>query len=308
MRDTVSVIITTKNEADRLPACLESIKKQTYKHIETIVVDNHSSDATKDIAKNFGVRVLDEGPERSAQRNFGAQKSKGKYLLFLDADMELTPGVVGECVKIMGHKTMSRGQKAENPSASSGLRTGIAENNKQDCSLLIDHCPNLLALVIPEKSFGIGFWAQCKALERSFYLNVPWIESARFFQKKAYLVVGGYDETLTGPEDFELAQRVKQHFGEECTGRISSFILHNEGKLSLGKTLKKKYYYGKKMSEYRKKQSAKGYFDKQANIFERYRLFFRKSSIIRHSPITFGGMVIMKTLEMGAVMIGANFR
>lgn len=269
----VSIVITTKNEKYRLPACLKSINKQTYKYIEIIVIDNNSTDQTKDIAKSFGVQVFDKGPERSAQRNFGASHAKGDYLLFLDADMELTPEVVGECVK-----------KIHEPRPKTY---------------------DLKALVIPEKSIGIGFWAQCKALERSFYLNVPWIESARFLQKKAFYDVGGYDEKLTGPEDFELPQRLKMTYGEECVGRISSFILHNEGKLSLGKTLKKKYYYGKKMSEYRKKQSSKGYFDKQASMWMRYRLFFSKSSILLHDPITFMGMLVLKTLEMGAMTVGA---
>ena len=296
----VSIIITTKNESEHLSACLESIKKQTYKHIETIIVDNNSSDQTKDIAKSFEVKVFDKGPERSAQRNFGAKYAKGEYLFFLDADMELTLTVVEECVKVMGQETMSNKQKELQDSKQRTV------NNKQNYrSLLIDYCPKFLAVVIPEKSFGIGFWAQCKALERSFYLGIPWIESARFFQKKAFLEVGGYDEMLTGPEDFELPQRFKQIFGEESTGRISSFILHNEGKLSLGKTLKKKYYYGKKMREYRKKQSANGYFDKQTSIWRRYKLFFSKSSIILRNPITFVGMLVLKTLEMGAMIVGA---
>ena len=59
------------------------------------------------------------------------------------------------------------------------------------------------------------------------------------------------------------------------------------------------------MSEYRKKQSAKEYFDKQANIWLRYGLFFSKSSIILQKPIMFLGMLVLKTLEMSAVMVGA---
>lgn len=268
--DVVSIIVTTRNEAGRLPACLASIKKQSYPYIETIVVDNASTDTTKAVARSFDVQVLNKGPERSAQRNFGAQKAKGMYLLFLDADMELTPRVVEECIDLINRI-------------------------------------KVYGVVIPEQSFGIGFWAECKTLERSFYLNVPWIESARFYQKTAFQDLGGYDETLTGPEDFELSQRCKQLFGEKRIGRISSFILHNEGKLSLGKTLKKKYYYGKNMNQYRKKQSAKGYFDKQANIFMRYGLFFRRKRIILRNPVVFLGMLLLKTLEMGAVAAGKIF-
>lgn len=266
----VSIIITTKNEEEYISHLLESIRKQAYKTVETIVVDNNSTDKTKAIAKSFGVSVFEKGPERSAQRNFGALKAKGAYLLFLDADMELTPQVVEECVDLI-------------------------------------YKDKLCGVVIPEQSFGIGFWAKCKALERSFYLGVPWIESARFYQRTIFQDLGGYDETLTGPEDFELSQRCKQLFGVKSIGSISSFILHNEGKLSLWGSLKKKYYYGKKMSQYQKKESAKGYFYKQANIFTRYGLFFQKKRIILGNPIVFMGMLIMKALEMGAILLGKLF-
>lgn len=273
-QDVVSVIITTKNEAEKLPACLKSIQQQTYKHIEIIVVDNNSSDDTKQVALSFHVRLFDKGPERSAQRNYGASVSRGAFLLFLDADMELTPRVVEECMEAVREKSTNKGIK-------------------------------LIAVVVPEKSFGKGFIARCKAMERSFYLGVGWIESARFFRREAFLEIGGYDESLTGPEDFELAQRVKLRFGDTSTGRITAFILHNEGFLTLSTTLKKKFYYGKKMKTYRLKTSAKGYFGKQASIMERYRLFFSKSSIIRQDPITFLGMIVLKTLEMMALFFGS---
>lgn len=272
----VSVIITTKNESSHIGACLTSVKCQTYRHIETIVVDNNSADQTKEIAKGYNVRVFNKGPERSAQRNFGARLAKGKYLLFLDADMELTPTVVEECVNVMRQKTMSKGQKE-----------------------------HFKALVIPEQSLGIGFWAACKALERSFYLGVPWIESARFFRKEEFIDSGGYDEELTGPEDFEFPQRFKKIFGQTSVGRISSFILHNEGKLSLAKILRKKYHYGRKMWEYKNRFASKGYFDKQANILSRYTLFFCKPGELVKHPIIFIGMIILKTLEMSAIFFGA---
>ncbi len=189
------------------------IRKQTYQNIETIVVDNNSSVATKEIAEKYTGKVFNHGPERSAQRNLGAQRSKGEYLLFIDSDMELSRDVIKDCVD----RTMSNSE--------------------------------IKGLVIPEASFGEGFWAQCKKLERSFYVGIDWMEAARYFDRKTFLQTGGYDLGMISGEDWDLSQRVAQR-GE--LGRIESFIYHNEGKLKLVKSLSKKFYYAKKFGAYKK--------------------------------------------------------
>lgn len=206
----VSAIITTKNEKKHIETCLKSIASQAYKNIEIIVVDNNSSDETKLIAKRYTDKVFNFGPERSAQRNLGAKKAKGKYLFFIDADMVLGKNVIKECV-----------EKCE--------KSGYG------------------AVIIPEKSFGEGFWTDVKAFERSLYEGDAAIEAARFFEKEIFVKSGGYDEKITGPEDWDLPQRVRQI----CNiGRINSFILHDEGRTSVIKLAKKKYYYGLKVPAY----------------------------------------------------------
>ena len=85
MNDLVSVIVTTKNSGRTIGVCLQSIKDQDYGNVEIIVVDNQSSDNTKEVSVKYTVKVYDKGPERSAQRNYGAIKSSGKYLLFIDS-------------------------------------------------------------------------------------------------------------------------------------------------------------------------------------------------------------------------------
>jgi glycosyltransferase involved in cell wall biosynthesis len=94
----VSVIVTTRNSARTLDACLRSIRGQTYPQIELVVVDNGSSDETGSIARSYADRVLDAGPERSAQRNAGVAASSGESLLIVDSDMVLDRDVVGACV------------------------------------------------------------------------------------------------------------------------------------------------------------------------------------------------------------------
>ncbi|HDY87235.1 MAG TPA: glycosyltransferase, partial [bacterium] len=87
------------NEEKNIANCLQSIKKQQYpqKKIEIIVVDNYSTDKTVDTAGQFTDAIYKHGPERSAQRNFGAEKAHGKYILIIDADMILSENVIREC-------------------------------------------------------------------------------------------------------------------------------------------------------------------------------------------------------------------
>ena len=83
----VSCIIPTFNSAQFLAAALESVRGQTYPHVELIVSDDGSSDGTEAIARGSGaafVRGERAGP--AANRNRGVEHSTGELLAFLDAD------------------------------------------------------------------------------------------------------------------------------------------------------------------------------------------------------------------------------
>jgi 4,4'-diaponeurosporenoate glycosyltransferase len=88
----VSIIIPARNEASNLPTLLDSLKKLNYPRFEVIVVDDHSDDATWEIAKSYGVKVIaaDEKPEHWAGKTWacwqGAQAATGEFYLFTDAD------------------------------------------------------------------------------------------------------------------------------------------------------------------------------------------------------------------------------
>ena len=95
---TVSVVVPTKNSALTLGRLLRSVRAQSFPAVELIVVDNHSNDDTISIAARYADRVVDHGPERSAQRNRGVALASGQYVFMVDSDMELTPGTVAACV------------------------------------------------------------------------------------------------------------------------------------------------------------------------------------------------------------------
>ncbi|MFH0864244.1 MAG: glycosyltransferase [Candidatus Gottesmanbacteria bacterium] len=262
-RFLVSVLVHTRNSSRTLDQLLNSIRRQTYKNIEIIVVDNNSHDNTKSIASRYTTKIYNFGPERSAQRNFAAKQAKGEYLLVPDSDMILDKNVIAECIDT------------------------------------IVRDPNIKAVVICEKSIGKGFWTKCKALERKCYEGDENIEAARFFEKNVFWEMGGYDENLTGPEDWDLPQRIKRKYK---TGRIKSSILHDEGEVFLLQLAKKKYYYGLKVSDYIKKHPLES--TAQQVIYLLRPAFYRNWRILLKEPIVTMGMVFMLSLEQGAGFIG----
>lgn len=99
-RPLVSVIIPAYNEERAVSDCLDSLAKQSYRPLEVIVVDDGSSDKTKDQIKKFKVKLLKQnhkGP--GSARNLGAAKAKGEILVFVDADMTFDKNFIIDLVK-----------------------------------------------------------------------------------------------------------------------------------------------------------------------------------------------------------------
>lgn len=219
-KDLISVIIPTFNESAVIGRLLRSIKSQSYSNVEVIVVDDGSSDTTISISRKFTKKVFGrKHAERSVQRNFGANKSKGKFLFFLDADMELSQNVIKECVE-------------------------VCVKNK-----------NVGGVIAPEESVANSFWEKVKAFERSFY-NIEgdnFIDAARFFRRDVFEKAGGYDETITGPEDWDLPEAMQKR-GYKID-RVKSKIFHHERVPTLYSLVKKKYFYALKSHRYLKKQN-----------------------------------------------------
>src|SRR6202158_4634647 len=95
----VSVLIPARNEEACLGDCLQSLVSQAGVPFEIIVVDDHSTDRTREIAQSFpGVRVVDAGPlpqgwtGKNNAVTTGARQAKGEWLLFTDADTIHIPG------------------------------------------------------------------------------------------------------------------------------------------------------------------------------------------------------------------------
>jgi len=209
----VSVIIPTFNSSSAIDTCIKSVISQTHDNTEIIVVDSGSVDDTKNIVRKYEkVKFFNIGSERSRTyaRNYGVKNAKGKYLIFLDSDIELSPKVIEECIE----KTRE----------------------------------NFEVVTFPEAIVGEGFWAACRALEAKCYLGDDLIEAPRFFSRHTFNEVGGFDENMTAGEDWDLRERVLQR-GYKIA-RIKAMTMHHEGKVNPIMRIKKKYDYGRTLDKY----------------------------------------------------------
>jgi len=244
--------MTTKNEQQHIASCLDSIINQTYPRTEILVIDNNSTDKTKEIAKKYTYQVYNYGNERSEQRNYGLlEKAKGDYLIYLDADMILKRNLLEESIKQIG---------------------------------------NSAALHIPEKILGKSYYSRVRNFERSFYDGTV-IDGARFFKKESFIKTGGFNEKVTGQEDWEIDLQIKKD-----GGRISllknSWINHNEAEFNLKKYLDKKSYYSKTFDIYKEKWKWNEDVKKQLSPYYRFIGVFTENGkwkkLVRHPILTMG--------------------
>jgi len=265
----VSVIIPTLNSERVLEKCLNSLMTQKYKEVEVIVVDDGSTDSTVKIAESFNCKVI-RNPKRgrAEAKNEGIKFSSGKYLFFVDSDMEITPNVISECVN-------------------------LAENNRF-----------VGGIVIPERSIGNSFWVKVRDFEKDFYAGTV-VESARFFPAKLVKEAGGFEEGLIFFEESTLQYKI-QRKGYNRFLRANSVILHHEENFTLIAWLKKKFTYGKTLQVYNYKYE--DYSRMQTRVEARLGLFFKNWRKFLRRPLLGLGVILLKSLEYSAVMFGSIFK
>ncbi len=286
MHPLVSVIVTTKNEEKNIGMCLKSIKCQSYRNIEIIVVDNYSGDKTKEIAGRYTDLVYDKGDGMAAQRNYGVGVCGGEYIIYVDADMILAPFTIESCV-------------------------GVFKSN-----------PLITGLYIPEIIIGRRLWSKIRRFERSFY-DATVIDAVRFIKKDVFIKAKGFDESFSPFADWDFNRKIsvlgepellgayavpdylngaENHFEtevenflvfngfsrEDLSNKYNNVIFHNETNMNLSGYLRKKSRYIKE--DYHKYINKWGKDDiivrKQFGLFYRYFKIFTENGkwkkLLRH--------------------------
>ena len=229
----LTAVIPTKNEGRNIRACVASFLPAVREGwAEVIVVDNASDDdtAAQAAAMAPGVRVIQKGPERSAQRNEGWRQARGEFVFFADADMRVPEETLRE------------------------LQTKMTDSGPD-------------AFYVREVRVGKGWWTQNRNFERSFY-DATCIDALRVIRRSLLEKVGGYDETFTGPEDWDLDRKILQV--TQNTALTDGHLLHDEQRLTFRRMLEKKAYYSGGFEAYQRKWNRDAVIRKQFGFAYRF--------------------------------------
>ncbi len=187
----LSILIPTYNEAERLPALLESLQSQfgaQLESVEVLVADGGSTDDTARVARAQGVRVLEAPPGRGAQLAAAAQAARGRWLWTLHADAGVAPDAIA--------RVLDYCQRAPRPWAC--------------CHARFD-----------TESFAMRF-IDCMADGRARLLQRPYGDQGLLVTRSLYEQTGGYEEVPL-MEDLRLAAACARARGGP--GRVETTLL-----------------------------------------------------------------------------------
>lgn len=190
----ISLIVPCFNDAEYVRDALESVRRQTYPHWECIVVDDASTDSSRELTRDFSERDsrfhligLDSNTGSGAARNRGIEASSGEYVAFLDADDMLLARSLEDRVSAL---ELHQGD---------ALVVGsfcAVRSESQDVTL--DSLPDRRHATQPPFIDLVVAAGECP-----FTLNAPLVAS------DAVRSLGGFDESMTsGAVDWDLWYRM----------------------------------------------------------------------------------------------------
>ena len=179
----LSIVIPAKNEEKIIRKLLDSIKNQGLSNLEIIVADGNSKDNTRKIAKEYNCKIIKGGNPAKA-RNQGAKYSKGRYLVFIDADVILPRYFLKRAIQEF---------KNENLDIAGTLQTPIPVKNK-----------------FKDLKYKFYYGLANKVLEIMQYTKNPCMQVCMFAKKEIHEKINGFDESIIFGEDSEYSKRASK--------------------------------------------------------------------------------------------------
>lgn len=212
----VSVIIPAYNHADLLPRTIKSVLDQTFQDFELLVVDDGSTDNTDEVVEGFSridSRVAYVWQKNSGgpagPRNAGIEKSKGKYVAFLDHDDEWMTNKLAKQVRLFEESPVETGFVACDYYVMAGLKGETKSEYR-----------------LPAFAGGTAFGS---ILRRDFIKTA----SVVVVRKNVLDDVGGFDEQLKCGEDTDLWLRISEKYGFATVGEFLATYYAYSGNTTL---------------------------------------------------------------------------
>ena len=189
MRPKVSVIIPTYNRSNFLHSAIKSVLNQTFEDFEVIVVDDASTDNTRQVLDKFDDKRIcyirhKENKGGSAARNTGIKRSKGEFIAFLDDDDLWMPSKLEKQLDLI-NKNLEIG----------AVYTGAYKINESDKIIMCNY-PSLRGNIFPD------------ILKKNYVGSC----SAVLIRKECIDRIGLFDENLPAGQDFDLWIRLAKNY------------------------------------------------------------------------------------------------
>ena len=201
----VSVIIPTYNRGHLISRAIQGVLNQTYQNFEMIIVDDGSTDNTKEIVGRSGderIQYIRHGKNKGAAitRNTGIQASQGKYICFLDSDDEWFPLKLEKQVNRFEELNESIGV----------VYTGCLLKSQNSGKILAEAEPTFRGEVYKDLLKGVFL-----------------ITSTAMIRRICLQEVGFFDENLPSCEDWDLWIRLsKQYEFDFVAEPLASYYIH----------------------------------------------------------------------------------
>jgi len=208
---SIDVIVPTRNRADFLPACLESVIAQTLQPETVFVIDDGSIDQTPEVLANFQKRwpqlriIRTEGVGVSAARNRALALSAADLIAFIDSDDVWDPGVLA---------ALASRFTTDQP------RLGLVNCGFRQIDAQGRPIPNA-PVVVPTQSGDIF-----RAILEGFYGIAP---STMMVRREVIVSIGGFDESLVQAEDRDLCLRLARICNADCVPTILVSLRQHSG-------------------------------------------------------------------------------
>ncbi len=207
----VSVIIPVYNRESYISETLLTVKNQTFRPLELIIVDNCSKDSTLDICRDFAVKescdgfsvkvVQEKRPGASACRNTGARAATGEWLSFFDSDDLMSADFIADAMKSVSVETQLVAG-ATNMEISGKLRRRVFRySNKVEEQILTGEL-STQSFIIRADFFGLtGGWNENLLRWNDWELGVRILlmrPVVAWLRDKSYHVVRAHSDSITG--------------------------------------------------------------------------------------------------------------